>query len=86
MVALVNSQGKVVWEDVINTDVRSWSPMTTISTHDEFMLPENLPVGLYDLRLAFVDPDSGQPALDLAIKGKDSNGRYQIGQVQIKNK
>ena len=74
-----------MWEDAIDTDVRTWKPLATISTDDELMLPENLPVGLYDLRIAFIDPDSGQPALDLAINGKDSNGRYQIGQVRIKN-
>ena len=83
MAALVDNQDTVVWEQEIDTDVRTWTPRTAISVQDDLILPDTLPVGLYDLRIAFVDDNTHQPVLNLAIAGRDSNGRYQIGPVQI---
>ena len=84
MVSLIDEQENVVWEQEVTTDVRSWSPETTITLRQDFSFAEAIPVGFYDVRIAFVDPNTSQPILNLAIEGRDENGRYQIGQVQIK--
>lgn len=83
-VSLVDEQDNIVWEQTVETDVRSWFPKTTITLQQEFSFTEPIPSGFYDVRIAFVDPTTSQPTLNLAIEGRDDNGRYQIGQVQIK--
>ncbi len=80
--ALIDDRGNVVWEQEITADIRAWLPQEPVIIQSEAALPA-LPPAVYDLRLAFVDPDTRQPVLNLAIEGRDSNGRYQIGPVQI---
>ena len=48
------------------------------------LLPENLPAGRYDLRIAIVDPATGKPAIRLANEGRDSEGWYGIGSIELR--
>ena len=81
--ALVDGSGNVVWEQEIPADIRAWLPQEPVTVQSEAALPATLPPGRYDLRLAFVDPETGRPVLNLAIEGRDENGRYQIGPVEV---
>ena len=55
--------------------------------HDPFSalaaLALDLPAGKYTLRLGFVDPNSDQPALKLAIAGRDEEGWYALSEVAV---
>ena len=53
-------------------------PVTTL-----IRVPEALQAGTYDLRIAITDPDSGKPAVRLAIEGEDSRMRYRLGTIRI---
>ena len=53
-------------------------PVTTL-----IRVPEALQAGTYDLRIAITDPDSGKPAVRLAIEGEDSRMRYRLGTLRI---
>ncbi len=46
-------------------------------------VPADLPAGKYTLRLGFVDPNSDQPALKLAIAGRDEEGWYALSEVAV---
>ncbi|MGC9316594.1 MAG: DUF4832 domain-containing protein [Armatimonadota bacterium] len=74
-----DGQGHRVATDV---DLRQWLP----GTHDvaaEVELPGDLPAGEYALRLAFVDPNTDEPALKLAIAGRDDDGWYALSRVTV---
>ena len=53
-------------------------PVTTLIT-----LSSKLEPGIYDLRAALTDPDSGKPSIRLAIEGEDSRMRYRLGTIRI---
>ena len=55
-------------------DCYSKSTMVAIS--------DKLPAGEYDLRMALVD-HKGNPAVKLAIDGRDKKGRYKLGTIKI---
>jgi hypothetical protein len=42
-----------------------------------------LPEGVYDVRVAMLDPRSGKPAVRFAIAGRDADGWYSEGQIQV---
>ncbi|MCC6904771.1 MAG: hypothetical protein IT326_02945, partial [Anaerolineae bacterium] len=41
--------------------------------------------GVYDVRVAFVNPVTRASALNLAIAGRDVQGRYLIGEIVVQN-
>ena len=41
------------------------------------------PEGTYDFRVAMLDPRSGKPAVRFAIAGRDADGWYSEGQIQV---
>jgi hypothetical protein len=52
----------------------------------QLSLPENLPAGKYDLRVAMINTTTKNiPYIRLAIQGRDEAGRYKIGQVRVTN-
>ncbi|MDW8252038.1 MAG: hypothetical protein RMJ98_22315, partial [Myxococcales bacterium] len=56
-------------------------------TPTSFAIPKDIKPGIYTLQWAIVD-DDGEPAMNIAIEGKDSPspsayGRYTAGKVQI---
>ena len=70
-------------------DAHLWplGPQNNRWTQTTFTIPASVAAGIYELRFAIVD-DAGNPALNLAITGKDETsptkyGRYTIGSVTI---
>jgi hypothetical protein len=53
-------------------------PVTTLIRVSEKLQPAN-----YEVRIAITDPDSGKPAVRLAIEGEDSLMRYRLGTIRI---
>lgn len=83
LVQLIDSAGQVVAEQQVNNDMRSWLPNTSIPLQIAVPLSQTLAVGEYTLQLAFVDADTKQPALTLAIEGKNDKGYYTLGPVSV---
>jgi hypothetical protein len=81
---LTDAQGAVRSSYTVEADIRTWLPGSPIVLEGSMPLPSGLRAGAYDLRLAFVDPAGGQPILTLAIEGRDAQGRYLIGAVQVR--
>ncbi len=83
IISLTDLQGRPVLERQLEPDIRDWLPGKPVYLIDRVQLPADLPPAPYDLRLAFVDPATGQSVLALAIAGQDKLGRYLIGPVKV---
>ena len=46
-------------------------------------VPDDLAPGRYSVRIAMLDPDSGKPAIQLANEGRQPDGWYDMGSLQI---
>ncbi|HXV42638.1 MAG TPA: DUF4832 domain-containing protein, partial [Anaerolineae bacterium] len=83
LLSLTDAQGRSRLEQQLKPDIRRWLPGKEIHLPAKLVLPADLPAGQYDLRVAFIDPVSEEPALTLAITGQDKQGRYLIGPVNV---
>ncbi len=63
-------------------DVRRWLPGDAVFDGSIYV-PENLKPGTYRFRVAMLDPRTEQPAIRLAIQGRDPDGWYDLGQVAV---
>ncbi|MGI2295974.1 S-layer homology domain-containing protein [Paenibacillus sp. GXUN7292] len=80
--SLLDSNGAVVAATASNADLRTWLPGKTSLTSN-LAIPANLQPGIYQLAVAIVDPDTGLPAVDLAISGRNDDGRYVLDNVEV---
>jgi hypothetical protein len=69
---------------VINVpvDVTKWLPGDAVFDGSLYV-PETLPAGVYDFRVAMLDPRSGKPTVRFGITGGDTDGWYSEGQIQV---
>jgi len=81
--SLADESGTIVASKQTNEDIRTWQPGTKV-TKQAIQLPQDLPSGNYTLCVAVLDPDSGEPGVQLAIEGKRPDGRYTLGPVIVK--
>ncbi len=81
---LVDGNGRTVWYGTDSEfDQRRFFKGNSYSAQSTFSLPAHLKGGTYDVKIAMVDRLSGNPAIELAIEGKDAEKRYTIGQVTV---
>jgi hypothetical protein len=64
------------------SDVTRWLPGDAV-VDQQLYVPDTLKPGDYRLRLALLDPRTNQPAVRLAIKGRESDGWYTLGAIAI---
>ncbi len=64
-------------------DIRKWLPGDAVFDGTVY-IPKNLPPGTYRLRVAMLDPRTGQPAIKLAIEGLESDGWYDLAPIEVK--
>jgi hypothetical protein len=83
VVSLTDAQGKPVLNQQLEPDIRTWLPAKSINLAGIMPIPADFPSGDYNLTVAFIDPASQKPILNLAIAGRDDQGRYFIGPVNI---
>jgi len=62
--------------------VRKWLPGDAVYDGAVYV-PTTLKPGDYHLRVALLDPRTGQPAIRLAIEGRQSDGWYDVGGISI---
>ncbi len=66
----------------VPVDVRKWLPGDAVFDGSLFV-PDTLPEGTYDLRVAMLDPRTSKPAVRFAIAGRDNDGWYKQGQIHV---
>lgn len=81
---MTDSAGTIQISQKVITDLRQWLPNQPIRLTLEFPVPATIPVGSYQVEVAFVHPQTQKPALQLAIAGKQPSGRYHLGQLTIR--
>lgn len=83
VLSLTDSQGVSWLETQLDPDIRDWLPGKPIQLQGTLPIPNEFPADTYDLGVAFIDPVYGQSVLALAISGRDEQGRYLIGPVDV---
>jgi len=63
-------------------DVRKWLPGDAVSDGTLYV-PEALKPGAYRFRVALLDPRTEQPAIKLAIEGRQPDGWYDLGAITV---
>jgi len=63
-------------------DIRKWLPGDAVYDGTIY-IPETLRPGNYRLRVAMLDPRTGQPAIKLAIEGLQADGWYDLGPIGV---
>jgi hypothetical protein len=63
-------------------DVRKWLPGDAVFDGSVYV-PETLKPGTYRVRVGLLDPRTGQPAIKLAIEGRQADGWYDLGEIAV---
>jgi hypothetical protein len=63
-------------------DVRKWLPGDTVYDGTIYV-PRDLKPGAYRLRIGLLDPRTGEPAIRLAIQGRQPDGWYDLGEITV---
>ena len=67
---------------VTNADIRNWLPGDNL--YDNFIfIPWDMPLGSYELQIALIDPITNEPKVNLAIEGKQDDGWYSLGKIEV---
>ena len=64
-------------------DIRKWLPGDAVYDGSVY-IPKSLKPGSYHLRVGMLDPRTGQPAIRLAIEGRQPDGWYDMGSIQVR--
>ncbi len=70
-------------EIATSADIREWLPGDALF-EGTLYVPESLSPGPYRLRVGLLDPRTGKPAIRLAIQGKQPDGWYDLGDVEVR--
>ncbi|WP_138494567.1 DUF4832 domain-containing protein [Paenibacillus pinistramenti] len=81
--SLADAQGNVKASVRSSTDIRKWLPGSSTTTV-YLTVPKGLPAGTYTVQAAILDPDTGQPGVNLAIQGRGEDGRYKLGSLVVR--
>jgi Domain of unknown function (DUF4832) len=64
-------------------DIRKWLPGDAVFDGTVY-IPRTLPPGAYRVRVGMLDPRTGRPAIRLAIQGRQPDGWYDVGSVEVR--
>jgi hypothetical protein len=68
-----------------DADIRDWLPGDIIYDGAVFV-PLDMPEGKYKIGIAILNPYTRKPNIKLAIDGIGSDGWYDLGEIQVKNR
>jgi hypothetical protein len=68
---------------ITDADVNSWYPGDNLYD-DGVFVPRDIPAGNYQLQIAIVDVGSHEPRVNLAISGREADGWYPLGNIEIR--
>jgi hypothetical protein len=75
--------GKTPVEDAAHPiDVTTWLPGKH-NVSPDLAVPKDLTPGRYRLSLALLDPFTREPAVQLAIEGRDAQGWYNVTELEV---
>ena len=66
----------------VPVDVRKWLPGDAVFDGSLYV-PAELPPGTYSVRVAMLDPRTNQPAIRFAIQGRQADGWYALGSINV---
>ncbi len=79
---LMDSNDNVLFKQNLNIDIRKWFPGTH-TIINQVIIPEGLPSGTYDVKLAIHDPIKDKPGVMFANTNRDFEGRYLVSRLKI---
>ena len=68
---------------VTNADITTWLPGDNLYD-DSVVVASDMPTGQYDLQIGILEPQFNKPKVKLAISGKQDDGWYHLGKIEIK--
>jgi len=68
---------------ITDADIKQWLPGDIIYDNS-LTIPKDFPHGIYDLQVAIIDKNDKKPKVNLAIQGRDNEGWYQLGKMEVK--
>jgi hypothetical protein len=66
----------------VPADVTKWLPGDSV-VDESIYISTNLTAGKYRLRIGLLDPETGAPAIRLPIQGRQADGWYDMGSIEI---
>ncbi len=66
-----------------DADITTWLPGDSLFDSSVF-IPPDCPPGKYQLELGLVDPQTRQPKVKLAVAGRDKQGWYALGKIDVR--
>jgi hypothetical protein len=66
----------------VPVDVRKWQPGDAVYDGSLYV-DDHLKPGAYRVRVAMLDPRTGEPAIKLAIEGRQPDGWYDLGELKV---
>jgi len=64
-------------------DITTWLPGDNLYD-DSVVVASDMPTGQYDLQIGILEPQFNKPKVKLAISGKQDDGWYHLGKIEIK--
>jgi len=77
---LKNKESSIVL--VTDADIREWLPGDAVY-NDGVFIPYGLSPGNYELQISIIDRQYRQPRIKLAIEGRDEEGWYTLGNIEV---
>jgi hypothetical protein len=68
---------------ITDADITTWLPGDNIY-NDAVYIPFDMPGGNYVLQIGIVDRQTHDPKINLAIEGRDAEGWYSLGKINVK--
>ena len=83
LLAIRLTNGKRTEVLITDADITGWLPGDNLYD-DAVFIPPGMPAGIYQLQIGIVDRQSQKPKVNLAIEGKNDEGWYPVGKIEIK--
>ena len=66
----------------VPADVTKWLPGDSV-VDESLYIPGNLTAGKYRVRIGLLDPGTGEPVIRLPIQGRQTDGWYDLGSIEV---
>lgn len=80
VIRLIRGDQKIVLPT--GADIKKWLPGDVVY-EDAVFIPQDIEPGTYDLQIGILDPMLLKPRIDLAIEGRNPDGWYSLGPLEI---
>ncbi len=81
-ISFSGKDSNIIFKTNLPEDIRTWLPGRK-HLLSAITIPSNLKPGVYNICIAIINPETGEPAIDIAIEGRRDDGRYCLDEVVI---